>query len=590
MRKAVFIAGQQQRGFVAIFAAVAMVAMLSAVALAIDIGRLYNAERNLQRAAHLAALDAVQVVSGCTGRGVIGTAAEAQQEATSSLARNGFAAGSVLAEIGMRDAADAQSRFITLAEGDARISAVRVTLTRAAPARLIPGITGNSDLLLQASAAAEQAPQAGISLGTTVLGLNSANSPLLNSLLGGLLGGDVSLSIASQRGLAGAQVHLGDLAAAAGVATPSGLGAVSTTLPGMLNLLADALNATGGAANTAAAVTLNTLAAIADPSRNVLLGDVLVIGSQISGSAADTAYVDALSLLTALAQSAVVGQPLNLPLTVALPAGLANLRLMLKVVQAPKIIGPGPAGTGSDGQPLTFARTAAMQLQVRTDLLDISGALSALSPLVGVVAQPIHLGIDIDLAAAEASVRSIQCAARNRPDTVVDLDVDTQLVRLTLGTFAGAAASLPPLSGGALISAINLPIIGPVLSVNLTAPAVLDIGTPDTEQATFINDFPLYVPLPTLTNPRQVGDVSLLGSAGASLASQFASRLNVKLLGASLPVGNVLTLASSLLAPVFDLLDGIVDPLLVQLGVQAGATNVELFQVSVPQAEVFNSD
>lgn len=590
MRNAGFIAGPQQRGFAAIFAAVAMVAMLSAVALAIDIGRLYSAERSLQRAAHLAALDAIQLVSGCTGRGVIGTAAQAQQEAISSLARNGFAASSVLAEIGMRDSADAQSRFIALSDGDTRVSAVRVTLTQAGPARLIPGITGSSDLLLQARAAAEQAPQAGVSLGTTVLGLNSANSPLLNTLLGGLLGGNVNLSIASQRGLAAAQVQLGDLAAAAGVATPGGLATVSTTLPGMLSLLADALNTTGGAANTAAAITLTSLGAIADPSRNVLLGDVLTIGSQITGSSADTAYVDALSLLTALAQSAVVGQPLNLPLTVALPAGLANLRLALTVVQAPKIIGPGPAGIGPDGRPLTFARTAAIQLQVRTDLLDISGALSALSPLVGVVAQPIRLGIDIDLAAAEASVQSIQCPARNRPDTVVDLDVDTQLARLTMGTFSGAAASLPPLTGGALISALNLPIIGPVLSVNLTAPAVLDVGTPDTEQTTFINDFPLYVSLPTLTNPRQVGDASLLGSAGASLASEFASQLNVNLLGTPLPLGNMLTLSAELLAPAFDLLDDVVDPLLAQLGVQAGAASVALFQVSVPQAEVFNTD
>ena len=590
MRNRGAIAQQQQRGFAAIFAAVAMAAMLSAVALTIDIGRLYNAERGLQRAAHLAALDAVQLVSGCTGRGVIGSAAEAQQEAVSSLARNGFAASSVLTEIGMRDTADAQSRFLALSEGDARISAVRVTLTQPAPARLIPAITGGSTLQLQARAAAEQAPQAGVSLGVTVLGLNSANSPLLNALLGGLLGGSVNLSLASQRGLAAAQVQLGDLAAAAGVATPSGLVTVSTTLPGMLTLLADALNITGGAANTAAAATLGSLAALADPSRNVQLGDVLEIGSQITGSAADTAYVDALSLLTALAQSAMVGQPLNLPLTVALPAGLANLRLVLKVQQAPKIIGPGPAGTGPDGRPLTFARTAAIQLQVRTDLLDVNGALSALSPLVGVVAQPIRLGLDIDLAAAEASVRAIQCPARNRPDTVVDLDVDTQLARIRMGTFTGPAASLPPLAGGALISAINLPLIGPVLSVTLAAPALLDVGTPGTEETTFINDFPLYVPLPTPTNPRQLGNASLLGSAGASLASQFGSQLTVRLLGIPLPLGTVLSLSSSLLAPVFSLLDGIVDPLLAQLGVQAGATNVALFQVSVPQAEVFNSD
>jgi len=590
MRTAHRAAPARQRGFAAVFAAIAMIAMLSAVALSIDIGRLYTAKRSLQRAANLAALDAVQVVSGCTGRGTVGTLADAEQEALASLARNGFTTDGIVTEIGMRDTADSLSKFIPLSDGDARISAVQITLTQDAPGRIIPGITGNSSLQLQARAAAQQAPQAGVSVGTSVLSLNAANSPLLNMLLGGFLGGTVNLSVAGQKGLAAAQVNLAELALAAGVATPSGLASVNTSLPGALNLLAAALNATGGAVNASAASTLLGLAAVADPSRNVLLGDVLQIASTVTGDAADTLYVDALSLLTALAQSSVEGQSLNLPVNVALPLGLANLKLSLKVLQAPKIVGPGPAGIGPDGMPLTYATTAAVQLQVRADLLDINGALSALSPLVGVVAQPIRIGLDVALGAAQASVRSIQCPAVNRPDTVVDLDVETHLATVKLGTFTGSAASQPPLSGGDLISAINLPLLGPVLSVNLAAPASLDVGHSNTDDTSFVNDFPLYELLPTNTNPRQVGDAALLGSTGASLSTKFASQLNVKLLGIPLPLGNVLTLASSLLSPVFSLLDSIVDPLLSLLGVQAGAANVEVFQVSVPRAEVFHTD
>lgn len=590
MRQARVAAPAGQRGFAAVFAAIAMIAMLSAVALSIDIGRLYTAKRSLQRAANLAALDAVQVVSGCTGRGVVGTLALAEQEALASLARNGFSTDGITTEIGMRDSTDSLSRFIPLADGDPRISAVQITLTEDPPGRIIPGITGSSGMRLQARAAAQQAPQAGVSVGTSVLTLNAANSPLLNMLLGGFLGGAVNLSVAGQQGLAAAQVKLGDLAAAAGVATPSGLASINTSLPGALNLLATALNATGGAVNTSAAATLLNLAAVADPSRNVLLGDVLQIASTVTGDAADTLYVDALSLLTALAQSAVEGQSLNLPVNVALPLGLANLKLSLKVLQAPKIVGPGPAGTGPDGMPLTYATTAAVQLQVRADLLDVKGALSALSPLVGVVAQPIRVGLDVALGTAQASVRSIQCPAINRPDTIVDLDVETHLATVKLGTFTGSAASQPPLTGGALINAINLPLVGPVLSVVLAAPASLDVGSADTEDSSFINDFPLYELLPTTTNPRQVGDVALLGSAGTTLSTKFASQLNVKLLGIPLPLGNVLTLASSLLSPVFSLLDSVIDPLLSLLGAQAGAANVEVFQVSVPRAEVFHTD
>jgi len=578
----------RQKGFVAVFAAVAMVAMLSAVALSIDIGRLYTAQRDLQRAASLAALDAVQVVSGCTGRGVTGALANAQAEVAASLLRNGFAPDSTSTAIGMRDDSSATTGFTTLSDGDPRLNAVQVTLRRASPARLIPGVTGSGTAALEARAAAGQAPRAGVSISPSALSLNSSNSPLLNMVLGGLLGGSVNLTVAAQQGLATAQVKLGELALAAGVATPAGLASVNTSLPGALQLLATALNATGGAANSSAAATLNSLAAVADPARNVLLGDVLEIGDTVTGAAAETFYVDALSLLMALSESAVEGQTLSLPLTVALPAGLANLSLALRVSQAPKIVGPGPAGNGPDGLPLTYARAAAIQLLLRTDVLDISGALSALSPLVGVVAQPIRIGLDIDVGAAEASVRSIQCPALNRPDPVVDLDVDTQLAALQLGTFAGSAASLPSLAGGALISAINLPIIGPVLSLSLSAPASLQVGAPSSETASYINNFPPYVVLPVASNPQQLGEESLLGSAGASLSSQFASRLTVRVLGVPLPLGSTVSLVGTLLTPLFTLLDSVIEPLLAQLGVQAGGASVAVFAVDVPPAEVFS--
>lgn len=578
----------RQRGFAAVFAAVAMIAMLSAVALTIDIGRLYTAQRNLQRAASLAAMDAVQVVSGCTGRGVTGTLADAQGEVAASLLRNGHAADTVSTVVGMRDDTASLTRFVALGDGDSRLSAVQVTLTRASPARIIPGITGSSGSPIQARAAAGQRPRAGVSISPSALSLDSSNSPLLNMVLGGLLGGNVNLSIAAQQGLAAAQVKLSELAAAAGVASPGGLVSVNTSLPGALQMLSNALNATGGAANASAAATLSSLAALADPNRQVLLGNVLGLGSGVSGEAADILYVDALSLMMALAQSAVEGQALDLPLGVALPAGLANLKLALKVSEAPFIGEPGPAGNGPDGQPLTFVRGAALQLQVRTDLLDISGALSALSPLVGVVVQPIRIGLDIDIGAAEASVREIQCPARHRPEPVVDLDVDTQVAVLRLGHFSGSAASLPPLAGGALISAINLPIIGPVLSVALNAPAELQVGTAQNSEVSYINNFPPYVALPLATNPVLVGDEALLSSAGASLSTQFANQLTVRLLGINLPLGSTLSLASTLLAPVFNLLDGVVDPLLQQLGVQAGGASVAVYTVDVPRPEVFS--
>ncbi|HKY90196.1 MAG TPA: pilus assembly protein TadG-related protein, partial [Nevskiaceae bacterium] len=86
----------RQRGAVIVYVAFFLGVLLAAAALAIDIGRLYNAQRELQRAANIAALDAASVSGGCYGN--LGgdlldsPLAVAQAEALESLARNGIPA------------------------------------------------------------------------------------------------------------------------------------------------------------------------------------------------------------------------------------------------------------------------------------------------------------------------------------------------------------------------------------------------------------------------------------------------------------------------------------------------------------------
>lgn len=60
---------QRQRGAAAVFVAISLIALLASVALAIDTGRLYSAQRNLQRLADLAAMDAARVAGGCLSGG-----------------------------------------------------------------------------------------------------------------------------------------------------------------------------------------------------------------------------------------------------------------------------------------------------------------------------------------------------------------------------------------------------------------------------------------------------------------------------------------------------------------------------------------
>jgi uncharacterized membrane protein len=578
---------RRQAGVAAIFAAIALVTMMAALALTIDVGRLYTAQRQLQSAADHAALDSVRAVSGCNGSGARGRLSDAQSEATASLARNQSNAA-LQVETGMRNSTDPLSAFTPLADGDPQTSAVRITLRQPAPTRLIPGIIGVYGSTLVASAAAEQRPQASVSVGSSALNLDTATSPLLNSLLSGLLGGAVDLSVAGQQGLVAAQVSLAGLMAAAGVADAQGLLDLNLTLPGALNLVAQALNQTGGAVNATAAGTIAALVPVADALRQVRLGDVMQLPSGVPDvTTSQLPLIDALSLVTSLAEAASVGKPLALPLSVSLPAGIANVQLALTVTRAP-YLAVGPAGFGPNGLPLTQARSAAITLQLRAQVLDVSGALSALSPVVGVVSQPIRLGLDVDIAPAEATVASIECPTLAAPNTRVRLDVNAQLAAVRAGTFSGAVSTLPALSSGALINAINLPLLGPVLAVNLQQPVSLGVGSSSGSSEYFVNDFPLYVTLPSPTNPRTVGDSQPLGSVGATLSAMLAQQVQVKLLGAPLPLGQVSGLLNTLLLPLLGTLDQVVDPLLGQLGIQAGSADVMLTQVSVPQARLFN--
>ena len=79
---------RRQHGAVAIFVAISLIAILAAVALSIDIGRLYFAQRDLQRLALLGALSAAQQVSGCANNGVPGAQADAEAEVTRISALN----------------------------------------------------------------------------------------------------------------------------------------------------------------------------------------------------------------------------------------------------------------------------------------------------------------------------------------------------------------------------------------------------------------------------------------------------------------------------------------------------------------------
>ena len=135
----------QQRGAAAVFAGIAMVALIAAIALVIDIGQLYFAQQKLQKQANLAALDAARLVARCESNDAP-TQADIDSRVDESLARNQLedpGVVDVFTDVG-DIVLDPLTSFRALQTTDvADADSVRVSLRRPAPATLFGGAGSN---------------------------------------------------------------------------------------------------------------------------------------------------------------------------------------------------------------------------------------------------------------------------------------------------------------------------------------------------------------------------------------------------------------------------------------------------------------
>ena len=639
MRNACLAAPVRQRGFAAVFGAIAMIAMLSAVALTIDIGRLYNAQRNLQKLADVAALDAVRIASGCVGggSGMPANQSAAASESAASLLRNSGAAGDItaLTEVGRR-------RFIAGANGDSEAlqgfevlpetsplrDAVRVRLTRPMPSRLIPGITGSDGGQLMATAVAAQPARGELSIGSDVLSLNGG---ALNSVIGGLLcaAGDatcqaqvIALDVAGNSGLLSAGVTLQQLATALDLsvkdlANPVTLNTQTPVASDVLDGLAGSL---GGSVNGSVTTLLGALADAARANPNgVPLASLLGPVTEVAG---DVPFVNLLDLIVGLGQAAQAGsgQPIRLNLaSLASIPNVTQIDAFVTVIEPPQFSGMGPAGQ-------TRASTAQLRLQLRLSLNALQTTTNTLNGLLGVLGSsitmsPINLGIDVEVAKAEAFLDSLQCPQRdlNNGLPVAGLSARTAAADIRLGTFSGNGATAPPLAAGATpILTANITaafgLASSTLQVVLNNPVTASAGggvqiledvtrfePPPSNLLFYVADGAPLAP-PSNDNPQRVGNSnalsgafsSLFGSLNLSTSSSAGGSNLCVLLVACVPLSGLLdpllagvsAVLGPLLTGVGGIVDTLLDPLLNALGIQIGGATVTLHAVEIPQPRV----
>lgn len=634
----------RQRGAVAVFAAIALMAMVTAVMLAIEIGRVYTAHRELQKQASLAALDAARVVGGCSNATTDGAPPDAsalQALVADSIQR----AGGDLTQIsGTQIDLGEVSRVVSgepgeraFAQTDAQdAQAVRVTLSRAFPQPFLPWFPTPANAPMAASATAEHAALGSFQVGSGLLALDTGNSALLNPLLEGLLGGNVNLSLVDYQGLAGVNVSLAALATAVGLdvqdlSDPLALGLQTPVLSDALDGLADALS--GSVSGTVVGL-LHALEAAAQQGADNPVNMGLLF-PQVSDTAADVPFVNLLDLILALGMAANADPDGNVT-PIALPIALKLLGVQvstfLHVLEPPQFSGMARPGVAE-------VKTAQIALQIRLqvntvkDILEPVLNLLLLGGLLGHIdTTPIRLGVDLEVARAFGYLDRIHCPRSADPELWAELSARPALAALTLGTFNGNAVDAPPINTGfSQLLGVSIEVLGGLVAdikVNLFLDdAVSSIVGDDTqtplpervEQFTRIEDdgkgywiadgAPPAAPEPDV-NPQTVGSSQLLGSAFATLFSDLATNVHASdpdhpdessvicvLLLVCIPVGDildavlapVLTLLGNLLTGVGGIVDAILDPLLEALGIQLGTATVTMNTVSIDQPRLVST-
>jgi tight adherence protein G len=550
---------RQERGAVLVITSLVTVATLGATALAVDIGRGVALKRDLQGDADLAAIDAARALGSKKGQGGMAPQVHAEQLADESLERNGFdtdaTGNSYTVVLGV---VDPVSRVFTPTDVSLAI-AVKVTLTTPIDWAFQPGgrsytasgiadagspnniCEGDCDGDGDDDDEAEHA-LAGIAVGSFLARVDTSGG-LLKSVFGKFLNGNVTL--VGYTGIAAGSVTLGQLQAQLGFGTVDALLTTEVTVRNFLLAMVTVLQNKGDAPSIQAATDLANLALAADSNLDMRLGDVIEVAQGAEGSAA-TAELNAFQLAMMAAQLGNGENAVDISLTNQNVggglAGVLNLlgpnSLRLKVIE-PMKIAFGPAGQDAGGQWLTRVETAQVRVQIN------------LRPLGTVLYPLLNLPIYVEAASAEASLRSITCR-EPLDSSAVTVHADSQAVKANVGQVADINASG---------------------SVTVNDATILDLLLTDVKGRAQVNLASSGGNL-SFDGPFDWSNTQTMGSTTLDLGDLLKPPA-LSLWIAGLPLGGLTTLVASLLNPVLSAADdGLIDPLLANLGVSLGGGDV----------------
>ncbi|MER8692863.1 hypothetical protein NKI77_10445 [Mesorhizobium opportunistum] len=395
--------GDSKANFAVMTALIAPVA-LALAAVAIDEASIYTERREAQAMVDLAAITAASninnvntaVVTTLTDNGMPGVVVQASGQTIAP------AVGKTVVTVTQgRYASSTATVTQRFQAGVTPYNAVRVTLAKI-PARyfassLIP------TPVIGTQATASMTPQATFSVGSRLLGVNGG---ILNALLSGLLGGNISLSVMDYNGLISADVSVLSFISAlatqlnvtggtysnvlASKATVGQIATAMASVPGLGNTAKIALQSIASKSTSTVKIPLSSL---------VDLGSVgsLGLGQQPSGLGVDAS---AIGMLTAAAVLANGTNQADIDLGATIP-GLLSTKLSIAIgepAQSSPWLAVGGIGT--------VVRTAQTRIKLTASVgvgtPGLGGGISLLA---------VNLPLNVEVAYAEAKLTDITCPA-----------------------------------------------------------------------------------------------------------------------------------------------------------------------------------
>ncbi|WP_245863701.1 TadG family pilus assembly protein [Caulobacter mirabilis] len=532
---------RDERGGIALIAAFSSALIIGFGALAIDMGSVYGQTRKLQGIADLAALAAARDMPN------------AQRAAQATAAANGWR-GPLTVEVTSgkykpNPAVAAANRFTA---GAAAPNAVRVKLSGKADIFFGQVFLGRSTVDISRSATAARAEMASFQLGSRLASLNGG---VANSLLKGLTGSSINLSVMDYNQLLNTDVDLFkylDL-----LRTELGLRGLSyekvlqadVTTGKALQVLEKLLDDEG---KDSAALAVRQIAQAAGTATPAELDKLISVGpygpqSSVSGGQGAGIAVSALDLTSATLQLAQEGRQVKLDIGTNVP-GVASVDAWLAIGERP-----------NNSTWLTVSSDDSVVIRTAQTRLYLDAKVGSGGLLAGIA--QVNLPILVETASAEAKLQSLDCNNR-----IATLAVKPSVGKLWIGQIDRTKLNdfTHPMTVGSAT-------IADTLLLDITGSSQASIGGASWKSVSFNNN---EIKARTLKSV-QTDDI-----AGALIGTLIGNLdLDIDILGIlSLSLGNnaVIKVVGDLLTAVAAPLDGLLNTLTGILGVKVGEADVRV--------------